>query len=98
MAECKRDKLKVLVCADSSEQSAWAFDCEYLLFHHVQVICFMLSADKIDNFQMKSSLFYFVLLVLNVPVNTYGHVGTVTSDCVRLLPDIEMKLHLKPCH
>ena len=32
----------------------------------------------------------FVLLLLKVPVNSYGHVETVTSDFVSLLPDIEM--------
>ena len=30
----------------------------------------------------------FVLMLVNV--NSYGHVGTVTSDCVELLSDIEM--------
>ena len=32
----------------------------------------------------------FILLLLNVPVNSYCHVGTVTSDFVGLLPDFEM--------
>ena len=31
MAECKRDKLKVLVCVDTGPQSDWAFDCKYTL-------------------------------------------------------------------
>ena len=32
----------------------------------------------------------FVLLLLNVPVNGYGHVGMAISDFVGLLPDIKM--------
>ena len=32
----------------------------------------------------------FVLLLLNIPVNSYGHVGTVTSNFVGLLPNMEM--------
>ena len=32
----------------------------------------------------------FVLFLLNIPVNSYGHVGLVTSDFVGLLPDIGM--------
>ena len=32
----------------------------------------------------------FVLMLLNVAVNSYGHVGTVASDFVGLQPDIEM--------
>ena len=32
----------------------------------------------------------FVLMLLNIPVNSYGHVGMVASDFVGLLPDIEM--------
>ena len=29
MAECKKEKMKVLVCVDSGAQSDWAFDCKY---------------------------------------------------------------------
>ena len=39
------------------------------------------------------NLFIFLrarLLLLNVPVKSYGHVGTVTSDFVGHLPNIEM--------
>ena len=32
----------------------------------------------------------FVLLLLNVPINRYGHVGTIASYFMGLLPDIEM--------
>ena len=32
----------------------------------------------------------FVLLLLNIKVNSYGHVGTVTSAFVGLLTDIEL--------
>ena len=51
MAECKRDKLKVLVCVDISAQSAWAFDCEfvYIVYSFVYkcVICFFAYSDNI---------------------------------------------------
>ena len=35
-------------------------------------------------------LICFVLILLNFPVNSYNHVGTVASDFVGLLPNIEM--------
>ena len=37
------------------------------------------------------SIFYLFDLLLYTPVNSYGHVGNVTSNIVGLLPDIEMK-------
>ena len=40
----------------------------------------------------------FVVLLLNVPVNIYGHVGTVISEFVGLLPDIEMNNSKSPCN
>ena len=38
----------------------------------------------------------FVFMLLNVPVNSYGHVGTVAFDFVGLLPDIEMNFTPSP--
>ena len=46
-------------------------------------------SDLLLHFLLFMQLF-FVFLLLNIPVNIYGHVGTVSSDFVRLLPDIEM--------
>ena len=42
MAECKKEKMKVLVCVDSGAQSDWAFDCKYK-----HVCCTPKSLDKI---------------------------------------------------
>ena len=43
MAECKKEKMKVLVCVDSGTQSDWAFDCKYKL-----VCCTPKSLDSVS--------------------------------------------------
>ena len=45
---------------------------------------------------MELFLYKVCLLLLNVPVNSCDYVGTVTSDFVGLLHDIEMQLSTIP--
>ena len=69
------------------------------------VMCFHLYTKKFKTKNTRGSILSFLyhqfvclfvvcllacLLLLNVPVKSYGHVGTVTSDFVGLLPNIEM--------
>ena len=52
---------------------------------YIPVICSK-YIDKLVN----SCLLCFVLMLLNIPVNSNDHVWTVASDFVEIQPDVEM--------
>ena len=61
-----------------------------LHFSHMQKAGFLMTRLKYKT-PITLRDWHHILLLFNVPVNSYGNVGTVTSDFVELLPDIEMK-------